>query len=215
MLKGSFRTLLMLICTFGFLLAASLEVKAAGSPDYYLIIVIDANKPSERGWAEPIVITHDRPGKTVIADALDCNALYNTLGKKVKLGEVYSLGGEKLLISVINSSLGLNIKSYAKTTYAGLDAIARIMGRSLDISSMIEASKSSDRGAVRREQLKFIDAVAYGLHNLSITKLYQLFTAAFKHVDTNLSIWQSFNLARDIMGGTFIPSDGRELGVQL
>lgn len=205
----------MLICILGFLLAASPNAKAAGSPDYYLIIVVDASKPSERGWAEPIVITHDRPGKTVIADALDCNKLYNTSGKKVKLGEVYSLGGEKLLMSVINSSLKLNIKSYAKTTYAGLDAIARIMGRRLDVSTMIEASKSSDRGTARREQLKFIDAVAYGLHNLSITKLFQLFTAAFKHVDTNLSIWQSFNLARDIMGGTFIPSDGRNLGFQL
>ncbi len=197
------------------LLGPTFSAQAASAFDYYLVVVIDADKPSARGWAEPIIITHDRPGKTVIADALDCNKLYSVAGKKVKLGDVYSLGGESLVMSVINTAYGLSIRSYAKTTYKGLDAIAMIMGRSLDVNAMIEASKSSDRGTARREQLKFIDAVSYGLHNLSITKLYQLFSAAFKHVDTNLSIWQSFNLARDIMGGTFIPSDGRNLGFQL
>ena len=215
MLKNRKGTRIVLIYILLFILTASLTAEAAGTPDYYLILVIDANKPSERGWAEPIIVTHDRPKKTVIADALDCNKLYTVSGKKMKLGEVYSLGGEKLLLSVINAAYNLNIKSFAKTTYKGLDAIAGIMGRSLDIEAMIQASKSSDRGTVRREQLKFIDAVANGMHNLSVTRLYQLFAAAFKYVDTILSIWQSFILARDIMCGTFIPSDGRDLGFQL
>ncbi len=207
--------LLILVCISACLLGSTLGAEAASALDYYLVVVIDADKPSARGWAEPIIITHDRPGKKVIADALDCSKLYSVAGKKVKLGEIYSLGGENLVMSVINTAFGLSIRSYAKTTYKGLDAIARIMGRSLDVSSMIEASKSSDRSTARREQLKFIDAVAYGMHNLSIARLFQLFSAAFKHIDTNLSIWQSFNLARDIMGGTFIPSDGRNLGFQL
>ena len=89
------------------------------------------------------------------------------------------------------------------------------MGRSLDVKSMVAASKSNDRSVVRREQLKFIDAVAFGLHNLTITRLFSLFTAAFKYVDSNINPWEAFNLARDLMGGTFIPNDGRELGFQL
>jgi hypothetical protein len=184
--------------------------------DYYLVLVIDASSPSARAWAEPIIVSHDRPQKTVIADALDCNAIYNTgSGNKVKLGYIYSIGGEKLLLSVINASFGLRIKKYVKTTYSGLNSIAQIMGRTLDVKAMVLASKSSDRSVVRREQLKFIDAVSYGLHNLTMGRLFSLFSAGFKHVDSNVSLWEAFNLARDLLGGTFIPSDGRNLGIRL
>jgi hypothetical protein len=185
-------------------------------PDRYLLLVIDADTPAGRGWAEVIVVTHNRPKKYIITDAMENNKMYTIAGgKPVKLGEIYSIGGEGLVMSVINVYHGLGITKYAKTTYAGLNAIAGIFGRSLDITAMKTASKSDDRSVIRREQLKFIDAFAYGLGNLTITKMYSLFVAAFKHVDSNISIIDAFNLSKDLLGGTFIPNDGRNLSFEL
>lgn len=183
--------------------------------DYYLLLVIEASNPAAYGWAEPVVLSHNRPNKVIIADSLDCNTIYTVGGKKVRMGDIYAMGGEKLVMSVINTNFGLVINKYAKTTYQGLNAIANILGRPIDVGSMIAASKSSDRGAVRREQLKFIDAVANGMHNISLSKAFSLVSAAFKHVDTNIGIWDTINLARDLIGGTFIPNDGSNLSFQL
>ncbi|HOA15491.1 MAG TPA: hypothetical protein PKJ05_04080, partial [Bacillota bacterium] len=77
------------------------------------------------------------------------------------------------------------------------------------------ASKSNDRSVTRREQLKFIDAVAYGFHNMTISRMFSLASAAFKYVDSNISLIQMFNLARDLIGGKLVPNDGPNLSFQL
>lgn len=206
-------TLLLVFFLFASLGAASAEVGV--KYDHYLLLVIEASSPAARGWAEPIILSHDRVGKVIIADSLDCNDLYTVGSKQVKMGNIYSIGGEKLVISVLNVSYGLGITKYAKTTYKGLDYIARIMGGSLNVGKMIEASKSSDRSSIRKEQLRFIEAISYGLHNLSITRMFSLFRASFSYCDSNINIWEAFNLTRDLIGGTFIPRDGKGLAVSL
>lgn len=201
-----------------FLLFAPLGTASADAGtkyDHYLLLVIEASSPAARGWAEPIVLSHDRAGKVIVADSLDCNDLYTIGGKQVKMGSIYSIGGENLVMSVINVSYGLGITKYAKTTYMGLDHVARIMGGSLNVNKMIEASKSSDRSSVRKEQLRFIEAISYGLHNLSIIRMFALLKASFSYCDSNINIWEAFNLTRDLIGGTFIPRDGKELAISL
>jgi len=203
---------ILLIIPVQFTMAASAEDAGV---DHYLLLVIDGPNPGARGWAEPIVLTHNRPEKTIIVDALDCNMLYTVNGKQVKMGAIYELGGEKLLMSVINTNFKLNLTRFAKTTYSGLNSVAGILGRSIDVDAMIKASKSNDRSITRREQLKFIDAMAFGFHNMTISRMFSLASAAFKYVDSNISLIQMFNLARDLIGGTLIPNDGPNLSFQL
>lgn len=202
------------------LLIASVQPIAAASAedagiDHYLLLVIDGANPADRGWAEPIVLTHNRPEKIIIVDALDCNKLYMVNGKPTKMGDIYGIGGEKLLMSVINANFKLDLTRFAKTTYSGLNSVAGILGRSIDVDAMINASKSNDRSVTRREQLKFIDAVAYGFHNMTISRMFSLASAAFKYVDSNISLIQMFNLARDLIGGKLVPNDGPNLSFQL
>ena len=212
------KKLLVITLLFLIIMAAKNPVEALGEDagvDHYLLLVIDGPNPAARGWAEPIVLTHNRPEKTIIVDALDCNMLYTVNGKQMKMGAIYELGGEKLLMSVINSNFKLNLTRFAKTTYSGLNSVAGILGRSIDVDAMIKASKSNDRSVTRREQLKFIDAMAYGFHNMTLSRMFSLASAAFKYVDSNISLIQMFNLARDLIGGTLIPNDGPNLSFQL
>jgi len=90
----------------------------------------------------------------------------------MKMGDIYAAGGESLVMSVINSSFGLGISRYAKTTYSGLGAVAKIIGGSIDTQAMVAASRSNDRSTTRREQLNFMRAVSGGLRQLNLERIF-------------------------------------------
>ena len=206
-------TFLIVVLLLSILPAAAREEGA--QYDHYLLLVIDGPSPSSRSWAEPVVLSHNKADKVVIADSLDCNKLYTVGGRQLKMGEIYAAGGESLVISIVNSAFGLNIKRFAKTTYSGLGAVAKIMGGSINTQAMIDASRSNDRSVTRREQLNFMAAVAGGLHKLNIERVFSLISASFTNFDTNISLTDAYSLASDIMGGTFLPHDGKGLGIRI
>ena len=213
--KAILRAFVFIILALSLLMLPAAAQEEGAQYDHYLLLVIDGPSPSSRGWAEPVILSHNRADKIVIADSLDCNKLYDVGGRQLKMGDIYAAGGESLVIGVVNSAFGLGITRFAKTTYSGLGAVAKIMGGSVNTQAMIDASKSSDRSVTRREQLNFMAAVAGGLHKLSIERVFSLISASFAFFDTNISLSDAYNLASDIMGGTFLPHDGKGLGIRI
>ena len=215
MRKINGRTIIFMILALLLLMLPAAAREEGSQYDHYLLLVIDGPSPTSRSWVEPVVLSHNKADKVVIADSLDCNKLYTVGGKQLKMGEIYAAGGESLVISIVNSAFGLGIKKYAKTTYSGLGHIAKIMGGSLNTQAMINASKSNDRSATRREQLKFMAAVSGGLHSLNLERIFSLISASFTYFVSNISLTEAYGLASDIMGGTFVPHDGRNLSIKI
>lgn len=215
MRKINVRTIVFMILALLLFMLPAAAREEGSQYDHYLLLVIDGPSPSSRSWAEPVVLSHNKADKVVIADSLDCNKLYTVGGRQLKMGEIYAAGGESLVISIVNSAFGLNITRFAKTTYSGLGAVAKIMGGSVNTQAMIDASRSNDRSVTRREQLNFMAAMAGGLHKLNIERVFSLISASFTYFDTNISLSDAYSLASDIMGGTFLTHDGKGLGIRI
>jgi hypothetical protein len=132
--------LMVLILAAAPILAGNEDVEATGA-EKYLLLIIDADTPAGRGWAEVIVGTLDLEKKELSVDSMDsCRYYFLPDGKLVQLGEIYSIGGEQLVMEVINRSHWMSIDKYAKITYDGVGAIAEIFGASIDTDQMLSAS---------------------------------------------------------------------------
>lgn len=202
---------ILLLAVFGLSTSAA-ELKT----ERYLVLVIDAATPADRGWAEVSVVTVYPSSKTIVMDALDNTRFYAIGGGKIaKLGEIYAIGGEQMVMSVLNSNYFLGISKYGKTTYRGLSEIAGIFGAALDTGAMISASMSNNTGGMRAEQVKMIDTVSNGVKKLTLSKIHDLVVAAFKHIVSNVNVEDAYNIAVSMIDGTFIPYDGKNLSVNL